>query len=325
MRDEDQLPVRTQEACRDLTATSERVAAYAAASISPNTRKAYRSDWAAFAAWCAERNLSPLPAQPETIALFLADQAEQGLKTSTIGRRMASLSQAHELAGHPSPTRDRRVRKVWQGICREKGCSVQKKRALALTDLKAIVAGCEDDLMGKRDKALLLLAFSGAMRRSELIGLDVEDVQVEGDNGLRVHIRRSKTDQTGAGREIGIPVGKNATTCPVLAFRAYLNAAQLTAGPVFRPLNRWGSLRQGRLTSQSVAYILKRRIKALGIDPNVYGAHSLRSGFVTSAARAGVPEHAIARQTGHRSVAVLRGYVQAATIFSDNPASALDL
>lgn len=321
----DLLPVEHVDPVPLLEPTLNRMARFAEASTSMNTKRAYRGDWKVFSTWCRDRGLSSMPASPETLALFLTAQAESGLKTSTIGRRMASVSQAHQLAQHASPAMDARVRVVWQGICRELGRSPEKKKALPLSDLKAIVLSCEHDLHGTRDKAMLLLGFMGAMRRSELVNLDVEDIQMEEDQGLRIRIRRSKSDQEGQGREIGIPVGKSHTTCPVLALRAYLAAAKIEGGPLFRPMHRWGSLRRTRLTPQSVAKVIKRRMKALGLDPADYGGHSLRSGFVTAAARAGVAEHAIARQSGHKSVAVLRGYIQTATLFQGNPASALDL
>lgn len=322
---QDLLLLERFEPAPSLDSTLNRMAEFAEASSSENTKKAQRSDWSVFSTWCRDRGLSEMPACPEVLALFLTDQAESGLKSSTIGRRMASISQAHQLAGYPSPAGDARVRAVWQGICRKVGRAVAKKRALPLSDLKALVLSCEDSIQGLRDKAMLLLGFMGAMRRSELVNLDVEDIHMEEDQGVRLRIVRSKTDQQGHGREIGIPVGKSHTTCPVFALRAYLTVSKIDSGPLFRPLNRGGSLRQTRLTPQSVAKVIKRRMEALGLDPADYAGHSLRSGFVTAAARAGVAEHAIARQSGHKSVAVLRGYIQTATLFQGNPAAALDL
>ena len=304
---------------------AERVAYFAEASISDNTRRAYRSDWRQFETWCSVKGLTPLPADPSTVALFLSQEADVGRKASTIKRRMATISNAHELAGFPTPLLDRRVKSVWKGIARTLGSVPAKKKALALSDLKAIVTECGDDLVGRRDKALLLLAFSSAMRRSELVALNLEDVAIEGDTGIRLTIRASKTDQEGKGHAVGVPCGRHHTYCPVLALRAYLVAARIEKGPVFRACNRWGTLRAHRLTSQSVAQILKKRLAAIGLDPTEYGGHSLRSGFVSAAARAKVPEYAIARQSRHRSVSVLRGYIQGATLFVDNPASALDL
>lgn len=319
------ISVPPKSAITSLIGGAERVRHFAEASVSDNTRRAYRSDWCAFELWCVEQGLNPLPAAPETVAAFLTAQADEGFKTSTIGRRMATISNAHELACHPSPLRDRRVSRVWKGICREKGRAVAKKKALGLKDLRALSLSCRDDLQGRRDKALLLLGFAAALRRSELVSLDVEDVVVEEDTGIRLTIKRSKTDQSGEGREVGIPCGKHYETCPVLAVRAYLTVSGIGEGALFRPLNRWGTLRPSRLTPQSVAKIVKKHLETLGLDAACYGGHSLRSGFVTCAARAGVPEHVIARQTGHKSVAVLRGYVQSATIFEDNPLTSMDL
>lgn len=192
-----------------------------------NTRRAYRSDWSDFTEWCRHKSLPPLPASPETVALYLTDCAK-GLKPSTLQRRMASITQAHAAAGYTeSPVKSALVRSVWRGIRREKGVAPQGKAPALTADIRVMVDHLpEGKLLGIRDRALLLLGFAGAMRRSELVSLDVDDV-VETEDGLVVSIRKSKTDQEGAGRKIGIPYGSHPPTCPVRTVRVWKKAAAM--------------------------------------------------------------------------------------------------
>lgn len=318
------LPVPVAPQPSSLLKHADQVSKYAESALSANTRRGYRADWRDFAAWCEARSQVSLPAQPETVASYLADRA-QSLRTSTLARRQVSISQAHELAGLPNPCKDARVRTVWQGITREHGAPPKKKKAMAVNDLRLLVGSCATDLVGCRDKALLLIGFFTGMRRSEIVSLDVEDITVDEDKGVRLLLRRSKTDATGMGREVGVPVGRHAATCPVLALRAWLHASGISRGPLFRPLTRWGTVRGSRLSAHAVSLLIKKRTAALGLDPDLYAGHSLRSGMITAAARAGVAEHVIARTTNHRSIATLRGYIQSANLLQEHPAHALDL
>ena len=177
---------------------------------------------------------------------------------------------------------------------------------------------------GCRDRALLLLGFAGAMRRSELVGLDVADI-TEGTDGLIVRLRRSKTDQEGAGRTVGIPFGSNLATCPVRAWRAWLELSSITEGAAFRPVDRHGRIAVTRLSGQAVALVLKRHASRAGLDRDEVAGHSLRAGLATSAAAAGVPERVIAEQTGHKGTAMLRRYIREGTLFRENAASAVGL
>jgi integrase len=179
-------------------------------------------------------------------------------------------------------------------------------------------------LLELRDRALLLLGFAGAFRRSELVSLDVEDLEFS-RAGLVVRLRRSKTDQEGQGRRIGVPRGQRAETCPLMALQAFLKAASIESGPLFRGVNRHGQLLQGRLSDRAVALVVKRRVEAVGLDPERFAGHSLRAGLATSAAAAGASERAIAKQTGHKSMAVLRRYIRDGDLFRDNAAAAVDL
>lgn len=289
----------------------------------PSTRRAYQGDWADFTAWCAAAGLASLPAAPETVGLYLTDRAAT-FKVSTIQRRLAAISQAHQLARLDTPTRSSIVRLVMAGIRRTKG-TAQTAKAPAVTDtLKAMLATLPTSLLGTRDRALLLVGFAGAFRRSELISLDREDVRVTRE-GLILFLARSKTDQEGAGRSIGVPYGQELETCPVRSLQKWWKAGAITSGPIFRPINRHGQIGASRLSDKAVALIVKRCAEAAGLDPALYAGHSLRAGFATSAAAAGVEERAIMKQTGHKSVTVARRYIREGSLFRDNAAGKVGL
>jgi len=306
-----------------LADVASRARSYAAASRSENTRRAYRADWDHFTAWCAEKGLSSLPADPATVALYVTDLADT-FKPSTISRRMVSIAQAHKAAGHPSPTTDERVRLVNAGIRRVHGVAPRQVRPVVTEDLRRMTNTCGGDPAGIRDRALLLIGFAAALRRSELVGLDVPDVD-ETKDGLVITVRRSKTDQEGAGRKIGVPYGSRPATCPVRAWRSWVEMAGIREGPLFRGIDRHGNIANERLSDRGVALTVKRRAEAAGIDPETVSGHSLRAGLATSAAAAGVSERAIAATTGHKSMTVLRGYIRDGSLFTENAAAAVGL
>ncbi len=287
------------------------------------TRRAYRADWADFDAWCARYHRPPLPASPETVAYYLADRSRD-LKTSTLQRRLATIAEAHRAAGLVSPTGHGQVRLVWSGIRRERGTAQAHVKPVLTRHLRLMVARLPDSLLGARDRALLLLGFAGAMRRSELVGLDVSDVAVT-DEGLVVWIRRSKTDQDGRGRKVGVPYGTHPETCPVRAVQAWLDVSGIDEGPLFRSVNRHGHLSATRLCDRAVAEVVKRSLVAAGRSARRYAGHSLRAGLITQAAMAGVGERAIQDQSGHKSLAVLRRYIRDGSLFRENAAAKVGL
>lgn len=320
------------------TELQARAQAYARGSRAPSTWRAYTSDMADFQRWCAQQQppLRALPAAPETVALYLTALA--GVRApATLRRRLASISVAHQVAGHDSPTGHPAVRAVWAGIRRSRPTAPRKVRAARTPIITALVgpllagstgAGADGEqpapsLADVRDRALLLLGFAGALRRSELVALDVADV-VEDDHGLRLRIRRSKTDQDGAGVLRGLPYGSHLTTCPVRAWRAWLARSGLTEGPAFRAVDRHGRLGPRRLSDRAVADMIKRRAAAAGVE-GVFAGHSLRAGFATEGYARGVPELAIMRHGRWRSAAVMRGYVEEGALWADNAAARLGL
>lgn len=299
------------------------VKGYIANAKAQNTLSAYRKDWQDFCRFCETVSLNPLPASPETVIRYLVAQADNH-KVSTLERRIASISQAHQVAEFNSPTSDMKVRTLMQGIRRTKGTVQEGKRPAVTSDIKAMLNCLPDNLLGIRDRALLLVGFAGAFRRSELVSLDVEDLEFKRE-GLVIIQRRSKTDQEGQGRKIAIPYGSNCDTCPVRSLQLWLEESRITGGSVFRSVNRHGKLQEGRLSDKAVALVVKRYAEAAGLNPDNYSGHSLRAGLATSAAAAGASERAIMNQTGHRSQAMVRKYIREGNLFNENAAGYIGL
>ena len=284
-------------------------------SLSENTRKAYRSDLAHFSGWGGE-----LPATADLVARYLADHADM-LASSSLARRIATLSKVHEANGWPNPCRSEIVRATMRGIKRVKGTAQDQARPLLREDLFILLDALGDDVRGKRDRALLLIGWAGGFRSSELIGLDLADIE-EVREGLVLYLRRSKTDQIGQGRKIGIPLGRT-RHCPVAALSAWLDALRVNDGPIFSPVDRHGNVQPDRLRSDAVSTILRDRLANAGIDPEGYSGHSLRAGLATSAIKAGVPTYKVRAQTGHASDLMLSRYIRDAGLFDGNAAGAL--
>jgi len=251
----------------------EQLKRYLMAARAPNTLKAYRSDWAEFDAWCVHFGLVSLPATPETLARYLVELAEVA-RTSTVSRRISSVAQAHRAVGMPSPSDDPRLKAVWVGIRRVHGTAPEQAAPLTVPLLRLVIDKLPPDLAGTRDLALLLIGFAGALRRSELVALDVDDVSQAVD-GLVITKRRSKTDQEAAGELIGIPYGSNPSTCPVRSFDAWCQAARLADGPLFRPLDRHGHLGAGRLSAAGANLIVQRAVIRAGLPAGRYSGPGL--------------------------------------------------
>ena len=310
-------------ATADLDLTAERAKEYGRSAKSGATQRAYAADLADFRAWCEAHGLSALPATSQTIALYLTSLADGGRKVATIRRRLAAIADLHAQHGIENPAHAKAVREIIRGIARELGTAPHKKAALTTDGLRAalrtIDAAC--DLRAVRDRALLLVGFHGALRRSELAAIDVEDLRFE-RKGVVLTIRRSKTDQEAQGVEIGLPQHPDPAIDPVRALRSWLDAAGIISGPVFRSFSMRGELQDRRIDGRDVARILQRAAKDAGIDGDI-GGHSLRAGFVTAAAKAGVSIDRIAAVSRHKSVPVLLGYVRRANVLEDAPQLAI--
>lgn len=302
----------------DLAELGARAADFARAARAPATERAYCSDWADFASWCASVERAALPADPVTIGAYLSDRSGI-LKAATLSRRIAAIGAAHRLAGHGFDSSHPAIARVLAGIRRTYGTRQQAKTALLTEDLRRMVRALPATLAGVRDRAVLLVGFAGAFRRSELVALNLVDIAIS-NAGLAVTVRRSKTDQEGAGRDLGIPRSKS-VTCPVAALEAWVQESAKSLNPddsLFRIIDH-GKI-TGRLSGDGVAQIVKRAAARVGIDPAKVAGHSLRSGFCTSAARGGADLSFIMQQSGHKNADVARRYVQQGQILQ-NPAS----
>ncbi|SPP91999.1 site-specific integrase [Bradyrhizobium vignae] len=284
-------------------------------SVSENSRRAYESDLREF-----ERGGGSIPASPETVAEHLAQNAGR-LSVATLVRRLASLSKAHQARRLPNPTRSALVRATIRGIKRTYGCAQRQAKPLLRDELIQVLDATGDKPKDHRDRALLLLGFAGALRRSELVALHLADVE-RVRQGVILHLLRSKCDQEARGQKIAIPFARG-RWCPVVALDAWLTVSEISEGPIFRPVDRHGRVHGHRLSTEAVGEIVRQRVMAAGLDPSGYSGHSLRAGLATSAAQAGVPAWRIRAQTRHASEAMLARYIRISELFVENPASAL--
>ena len=309
-----------------LATLDDSVREYAQASRAASTLRGYHADWKDFTAWCDWHRLDSLPATPETVARYISDRAKGGkLKAGSIQRRVSAIACFHQTKGLTSPTSSGQVKFIIGGIRRKLGTRQEGKAAVLTADLTAMLALMPAKLLGVRDRALLLVGFAGAFRRSELVALDVEDIEFQDrgpERGLKVTIRRSKTDQESAGQTIGIAHGTN--LCPVRALQEWLAAAAITDGPIFRFVDRHSRV-HGRMRAETVATVVKKYTAAAGLDPEKYAGHSLRAGFVTQGVICGASEVSIMKTTRHKSSDMLRKYVRDASLFRDNASARLGL
>jgi site-specific recombinase XerD len=284
-----------------------------------NTLRAYEADWLDFFDWCSHKNLQSLPAEPEVIVNYINDLADNA-NANTVARRLSAISENHKAAGYEdnNPCRGGLVRNALDAIKREKGTIQKGKTPLLLEDLQEIVRYFDmSDIAGVRDKALILTGFMGAFRRSELVKIDVEDLTFSRD-GVVILVHQSKGDQEGQGAYVAIPYNSNPALCAVVALKNWLDAAHLTSGALFRPLNKYKQLRDRRLTDKSVALIVKKYASLSGLNAQDFAGHSLRRGFATSAAQHDVDERTIMQQTRHKSEKMVRRYIEQGNLFKNN-------
>lgn len=316
-----------QKRTSDLDFLIQKSKNYIVNSVSASTRKAYSSDWNNFCSFCESKGLNFLPSMPETVSVWVTHLFETGRKPSTIQRALTSIAQAHKLNDLESPINEL-VRKTVSGIRRESRHIVKKSAPLLADHLVRISENLLNDIIGKRDKAIILFGWAGALRRSEIVAINFDDLEFL-DSGISVRIRSSKTDQLNDGYKIGIPFAENQTICPVRSMISWIGISEIDDGPVFRFLgpsarNRiYEKIGPRRLSARSISIIVKRSCELAGYLPNGFSGHSLRSGFITEAASQGVPERLIMRHTRHKSIKVMREYIHDGSIFSDNPLTGL--
>jgi site-specific recombinase XerD len=310
----DNLPARPG---RELAEAQAATAQFIAASKAANTLRAYDSDWRDFVAWCDGHSLASLPAEPETLATYLSALARFGRSPATIRRRVAAIGHRHARAGHQNPGDHPGVTATLQGIARAIGTAPHKKQAMTAEILQKAIRKIPTDLAGLRDRALLLIGFAAALRRSELVDLKVNDIGRH-TKGIVLTVRRSKTDQTGAGVTKAVPHGRRLGV--VAALDAWLAAAKITEGPVFRGV-RGSTVLPDQLSDRQVSRAVKSRAKAVGLDPDDFAGHSLRSGFISTAADHGADLAAVAKHAGHAKIDTTLGYVQIADAFRNHSGS----
>jgi integrase len=299
---------------------------YQSAADAPETLRAYKADFDNFSAWCEAHSFQSLPAVPETVGAYLA-AAGLGYALSTLRRRVAAIARAHRMAKQPIDTRNPAIRETLRGIARTHGEPPRRSAALATEEIVSLVATCGPDLAGLRDRALLLLGFAGALRRSELVGLDAEHLRPT-PLGMRRLIARSKTDKAGKGVEIGIARGSTPETCPVSAVRAWLKVAEITDGPIFRRVTQRGTVGKHRLHPDAVRQILLKRAGAAGIEGTLFEPitpHGMRAGFISTAYSNSVPDEQIMGHTRHRSLPTMRSYIRRGKLAKESPAGKLGL
>ncbi len=293
-----------------------------------NTIRAYKSDFKDFGAFCAKHNLKVLPTEPKIVALYLTYLSGKDAKMSTLRRRLVSISMIHRLKGHYLDTKHPVIIENLMGIKRKKGTVQKGKKPILINSLRLILKAIDEqdveDLKKLRDKSIILVGFSGGFRRNEIVSLDYDDLDFVYE-GLKITIKRSKTDQFGEGTIKALPYFNESIYCPVVTLKRWLNVSKITKGAIFRRFSKGTKLTKYRLTDQTVALIIKEYLKKAGIENANYSGHSLRSGFATSAAESGAEERSIMAMTGHKSTEMVRRYIREANLFKNNALNKIKL
>jgi site-specific recombinase XerD len=286
-----------------------------------NTIRAYKSDFKDFVLFCVQNGFKSLPSEPKIVSLYLTQLSTKDIKISTIKRRLVSIGVIHKLKGHYLDTKHPSIIENLMGIKRRKGVNQKGKKPLLINNLKKIINVIDEqqkEIIKKfRDRSIILIGFSGGFRRSEIVGLDYDDLEFVKE-GLKINIKRSKTDQFGEGSIKGLPFFDNSEYCPVVSIQNWIEISKISSGPLFRRFSKGSNLTEKRLTDQTVALLIKNYLNLAGIDSRNYSGHSLRSGFATTAAEAGVEERSIMAMTGHRSSEMVRRYIKDANLFKNN-------
>ena len=305
----------------DLKALQEETLLNLKSSKALNTIRAYKSDYKDFGLFCAQNGFKSLPAEPKIVSLYLTHLSTKDVKISTLRRRLVSIGVIHKLKGHYLDTKHPSIIENIMGIKRRKGSIQKGKKPLLINNLKQIIDVIDshnnEEIKKFRDRSLILIGFSGGFRRNEIVSLDYEDLDFVGE-GLKINLKRSKTDQFGEGAVKGLPYFDNSQYCPVLSLKKWIEVSNIKYGPLFRRFAKGSKLTENRLTDQTVALLIKEYLKLAGIDSKNYSGHSLRSGFATSAAESGAEERSIMAMTGHKSTEMVRRYIKEANLFKNN-------
>ena len=312
----------------DLKALQEETLLNLQSSKAINTVRAYKSDFKDFGLFCAQNGFKSLPSEPKIVSLYLTHLSTKEVKMSTLKRRLVSIGVIHKLKGHYLDTKHPIIIENIMGIKRRKG-SVQKgKKPILISNLKLIINVIDkskyEDIKKYRDRSIILIGFSGGFRRNEIISLDYDDLDFVSE-GLKINLKRSKTDQFGEGSVKGLPYFDNAQYCPVLSLKNWIEVSNISSGPLFRRFSKGSKLSENRLTDQTVALLIKKYLKLAGIDNKNYSGHSLRSGFATTAAESGAEERSIMAMTGHKSTEMVRRYIKEANLFKNNALNKIKL
>jgi len=293
-----------------------------------NTIRAYKSDFNDFDLFCVKNGFKPLPSQPKIVSLYLTYLSTKNVKISTLRRRLVSIGVIHKLKGHYLDTKHPSIIENMMGIKRRKGSIQNGKKPLLINNLKQIINVIDKNIKNEikkiRDRTIILIGFSGGFRRNEIVSLDYEDLDFV-QEGLKITLRKSKTDQFGEGSVKGLPYFDNSRYCPVVSMQNWIEISKISSGSLFRRFSKGSKLTHNRLTDQTVALIIKEYLKLAGIENKNYSGHSLRSGFATSAAESGAEERSIMAMTGHKSTEMVRRYIKEANLFKDNALNKLKL
>ena len=309
------------EIITDIKALQEETLLNLQSSKATNTVRAYKSDFKDFCLFCAQNGFKALPSDPKIVSLYLTYLSTKDNKMSTLKRRLVSIGVIHKLKGYYMDTKHPSIKENIMGIKRRKGSIQKGKKPILINDLKLIVDVIDqqknEDIKKLRDRSIILIGFSGGFRRNEIVALDFEDLDFVSE-GLKIDIKRSKTDQFGEGSKKALPYFDNSQYCPVVSLQKWIKISKINSGSLFRRFSKGSKLSENRLTDQTVALLIKTYLQLAGIDSKKYSGHSLRSGFATSAAESGAEERSIMTMTGHKSTEMVRRYIKEANLFKNN-------
>ena len=309
------------EIITDIKALQEETLLNLQSSKASNTARAYKSDFNDFGLFCVKNAFKSLPSEPKIVSLYLTYLSTKNLKISTLKRRLVSIGVIHKLKGHYLDTKHPAIIENLMGIKRRKGSIQNGKKPILINNLKVLIDVIDEQnkeqIKKLRDRSIILIGFSGGFRRNEIVSLDYDDLDFVNE-GLKINIKKSKTDQFGEGTVKALPYFDNSRYCPVISLKNWLSISGINSGSLFRRFSKGSRLTENRLTDQTVALLIKEYLKMAGIDNKNYSGHSLRSGFATSAAEAGAEERSIMAMTGHKSTEMVRRYIKEANLFKNN-------